>query len=267
MKTASAAVDRWRPDVPGVVILLYHRVGGGSALEIDLDAALFEEQVAVIAASGRALTLGAALEQLATPGARASAVVVTFDDGTADFAEVAVPILARHRVPATLYLATAFVEEEREFPDGGRPVSWTALRDACSTGLIDIGSHTHTHKLLDRVSRAEAAAELDRSIDLIGERLGQSALDFAYPKAVPGRGEAERLVCDRFRSAALAGTRVNPYRSVQPERATDPHRLARSPIQASDGMEFFARKLAGGMGLEDTVRRAMNRVRYARLAT
>ncbi len=32
-------------------------------------------------------------------------------------------------------------------------------------------------------------------------------------------------------------------------------------------MDFFARKLAGGMGLEDAVRRAMNRVRYARLAT
>jgi peptidoglycan/xylan/chitin deacetylase (PgdA/CDA1 family) len=267
MKSASAAVDRFRPDVSGVVVLLYHRVGGGSACEIDLDAARFEEQVAVIAASGRAVTLGTALEQLAAADAHESAVVVTFDDGTADFADVAVPILARHGVPATLYLATAFVEEAREFPGGGRPLSWSALRDACSTGLIDIGSHTHTHKLLDRVSRAEAAAELDRSIDLVGDRLGLPAFDFAYPKAVVGRGDAERLVRDRFRSAALAGTRVNPYRSVQPERATDPHRLARSPIQVSDGMDFFARKLAGGMGLEGAVRRAMNRVRYARLAT
>jgi peptidoglycan/xylan/chitin deacetylase (PgdA/CDA1 family) len=267
MKSASAVADRWRTDVPGVVVLLYHRVGGGSALEIDLDASRFEEQVAAIAASGRVLTLGAALEQLASPGPRASTVVVTFDDGTADFAEVAVPILARHGVPATLYLATAFIEEEREFPGGGRPLSWSALRDACSTGLIDIGSHTHTHQLLDRVTRGEAAAELDRSIDLIGDRLGLPALDFAYPKAVPGRGETERLVRDRFRSAALAGTRVNPYRGGRPGRATDPHRLARSPIQVSDGMDFFARKLAGGMGLEDAVRRAMNRVRYARLAT
>src|SRR5256885_17095106 len=49
--------------------------------------------------------------------------------------------------------------------------------------------------------------------------------------------------------SALAGTRVNPYRSDEPRRATDPQRLARSPIQASDGMDFFARKLAGGMGV------------------
>jgi peptidoglycan/xylan/chitin deacetylase (PgdA/CDA1 family) len=269
MKLASASADRLRPDVAGVVILLYHRVGGGSSLEIDLDAARFEEQIAAIAASGHAVALGAALKQLAAmPGGDPdSSVVITFDDGTADFADVAVPILARHGVPATLYLATSFVEEAREVPPGGRPLSWSALRDACSTGLIDIGSHTHTHRLLDRVPRAEAAAELDRSIDLIGERLGQPALDFSYPKAVPARDDVARLVRDRFRSAALAGTRVNPYRCEQPARATDPHRLARSPIQVSDGMDFFARKLAGGMGLEAAFRRAVNRVRYARLAT
>ena len=270
VKVASAAADRWRPSVPGVVILLYHRVGGGSALEIDLDAARFDEQIAAIAESGRAVPLATALAQLAAaPGERPadSSVVVTFDDGTADFAEIAVPILERHRVPATLYLSTGFVDGEIPVPAGGRPVSWSALRDACSTGLIDIGSHTHTHRLMDRVSRQEAAAELDRSIDLIGEHLGQPALDFAYPKAVPGRRDVGALVHDRFRSAALAGTRVNPFRNDDPRRATDPQRLARSPIQVSDGMDFFARKLAGGMGLEDAFRRAINRVRYTRLAT
>ena len=198
--------------------------------------------------------------------------MVTFDDGTADFVEVALPILVRHQVPVTLYLATAFVEDEVEFPSGGRPVSWSALRDACSTGLVDIGSHTHTHRLLDRTEPADAVEELDRSVDLIGQRLGRVALDFAYPKAVPGTPEIARLVRGRFRSAALAGTRVNPFRtadqrSARPSRVTDPHRLSRSPIQVSDGMQYFERKLAGGMALEDSFRRAVNRVRYARAGT
>jgi hypothetical protein len=61
----------------------------------------------------------------------------------------------------------------------------------------------------------------------------------------------------RFASAALAGTRPNPYGS------TDPYLLARSPIQVSDGMRWFTRKVAGGMALEDTVRRVANRARYA----
>lgn len=279
VKVASAAADRLRPDLPGVVILLYHRVGGGSRLEIDLDAARFDDQIAAIAATGRVVPLGRALEQLATvsPRSEPSSVVVTFDDGTADFVDVALPILVRHRVPATLYVATAFVEDGLPFPADGRPVSWSALHDACSTGLVDIGSHTHTHRLLDRTPPADAADELDRSIGLIGERLGRVAHDFAYPKAVAGAPEVVPLVRQRFRSAALAGTRINPFRTSQSGtgkrrsptklRGTDPYRLARSPIQVSDGMQFFERKLAGGMALEDSFRRAVNRVRYAKAGT
>ena len=59
----------------------------------------------------------------------------------------------------------------------------------------------------------------------------------------------------RFRSATLAGTRANRY------CATDPFRVARSPIQVSDGMRWFRHKVAGGLAFEDTVRRAAHRAR------
>ena len=42
----------------------------------------------------------------------------------------------------------------------------------------------------------------------------------------------EALVRGRFKSAALGGNRPNPY------GRTDPHRLARSAVQRSDGMRF-----------------------------
>jgi peptidoglycan/xylan/chitin deacetylase (PgdA/CDA1 family) len=271
LKATAAAADRVRTAPDGVVILLYHRVGGESSLEIDLDAARFEEQMAVVAGRG-VIPLGTALDQLAAPVAPVAPtgtplVVVTFDDGTADFVDVALPILVRHRVPATLYLATDMVEGGASTPEGARPISWAGLRDACATGLVDVGSHTHSHRLLDRTPPDVVADELDRSIDLIGEHLGRAAADFAYPKAVAGSADAARLVQERFRSAALAGTRVNPYRNGNGSRATDRYRLARSPIQVSDGMQYFERKLAGGMALEDTVRRTLNRVRYAKART
>jgi hypothetical protein len=47
----------------------------------------------------------------------------------------------------------------------------------------------------------------------------------------------------------------------------DPWRLARSPVQTSDGMRWFTRKVRGGMRFEDTLRTTLNRRRYAGATT
>ena len=263
VKNLAATADRVRGPRPGVVVLIYHRVGGGSGLEVDLPVELFAAQMELLAGEGRVVTLDAALAALDGPSAPPGRdpVVITFDDGTADFAEHAMPVLERHGVPATLYVATSFVEDQKPFPADGTPLTWAALGDAVSTGLLTVGSHTHTHALLDRAAPDVVDDELSRSVELIGERLGVSAEHFAYPKANAGSPAAERAVRARFRSAALAGTRPNPY------GRTDPYRLARSPIQVADGMEWFRRKSEGGMALEDTLRRLLNRRRYAGATT
>ena len=125
-----------------------------------------------------------------------------------------------------------------------------------STGLVTVGSHTHSHALLDRLEPDAVADELDRSRELIEDRLGTPADHFAYPKALAPSALAERAVRARFRSAALAGTRANPI-------GTDVHRLARSPVQTSDRRRWFDRKLAGGMRLEDDLRRVVDRYRHS----
>jgi peptidoglycan/xylan/chitin deacetylase (PgdA/CDA1 family) len=265
IKEAAALADRVVPPRPGVVVLLYHRVGEqSSATEIDLPAAVFDQQMAWLAAHNVATDLDAALDETAEPFDERRPrhpVVVTFDDGTADLFDVALPILARHDVPSVWYLATDFMEQRREFPDGGRPLSWAGAREAVDSGLVTLGSHTHTHALLDRIDPAAAADELDRSVELIGERVGVPVDHFAYPKAVAPSAEVEPLVRARFRSAALGGNRANAY------GRTDLHRLARSPIQRRDGMRFFARKARGGMALEESARRRLDRLRYARAAS
>lgn len=258
MKHSAAGLDRIRPPHPGLVVLIYHRVGGKSRSQIDLPTSLFEHQMAVISSERRVLSLDAALAELALPNPPAgpTPVVVTFDDGTADFADAALPILEKYRVPATLYVATAFIEESRPFPGARRPLSWAALADAVSTGIVTVGSHTHTHALLDRIGEPAVEDELDRSIGLLRDRLGVPAEHFAYPKALAGRA-AGAAVARRFRSAAVAGTRPNRY------GYTHPYALNRSPIQVADEMRWFHCKVAGGMALEDHIRDLVNRVRYA----
>jgi len=254
VKLAAAGVDTVRRPGDGYVVLLYHRVGGGTGSAVDLPLDLFTQQMAEVAA--RVTTLDAALD-----AGGGNDVVVSFDDGTADFVEHALPILEAHRIPAVVYVATDFVDRAQPFPWGASPLSWAALSDAVATGLVTVGSHTHTHALLDRVDAGTAAAELDRSIELIGERLGITVEHFAYPKALPASGTVEDEVRRRFRSAAVAGTTRNEF------GRTDPYRLHRSPVQVADGMRWFRRKAEGGLGFEDQLRRLANRGRYAGAVT
>jgi peptidoglycan/xylan/chitin deacetylase (PgdA/CDA1 family) len=246
----------------GLVILCYHRIGRRTTSRVDLPNSLFEEQVARLVEGAGVIDLDGALATLAAPSSTTPGpLVITFDDGTADFVEEALPILVRHRAPATLYVATEFIESGRPFPGSGTPLSWSALAEAVSTGLVTVGSHTHSHVLLDRLPADAVDEELDRSIALIGERLGVEARHFAYPKALAPTSAADRAVRARFDSAALAGTRANLY------GRTDPYRLARSPVQLDDGLHFFDRKVVGGMRMEDDLRRLVNRRRFAGATT
>ncbi|HZJ25728.1 MAG TPA: polysaccharide deacetylase family protein [Acidimicrobiia bacterium] len=258
LKSVAVAADRVRTPARGVVVLIYHRVGGHSGLELDLPRSVFADQLAMLAESGRVVTLDAALDALARPGpTEPDPVVLTFDDGTRDFVDVTVPLLVEHGIPATVYVATAFIEDQKPFPYGAPPLSWAGLADAASTGLVTVGSHTHSHALLDRLPADRVDEELDTADELIAHHVGVTPRHFAYPKALAGSAVAERAVRARYRSAALAGTRANVA------GATDPYRLARSPVQRSDAGRWFDAKLEGGMALEDDLRRVLNRLRYS----
>ncbi len=264
VKRVSKATDVVFARATGVTVLIYHRIGGGSDSQVDLPMAAFERHLAHLAEHCSVVTLDQAITALAaSPSAAFDAgheagphVVITFDDGTADFTEHAVPALMRHGLSATLYVATKFVDTQTEFPWGAPPATWAALRDAVGTGLITIGSHTHAHWLLDRLEGAAIADDLDRSVELIGTNIGHAPTHFAYPKALPGSAEAEIAVRRRFASAALAFSRVN-----RPGR-TDLHRISRTPVQRSDGYEFFAAKAGGGLRLEGELRALVARVKY-----
>lgn len=269
---ASTAYDRVVTPPPGITVLIYHQVGGGTDSAVDLPPELFEQQLIHLREHHRVLTIDEAADELRSgqpagwgtaadtastpePDARRG-VVITFDDGTADFADVVVPALVRHDLPATLYVATKFVDEHEPFPWGAPPIDWQALRDAASTGLVTLGSHTHSHWLLDRLDRDAIDDDLDRSIELLGANTASAPRHFAYPKAVPGSPTAEIAVRRRFDTAALAANRVN-----RPGQS-DLHRLWRTPVQRTDDAAVFARKADGGFRLEGELRSATARVRY-----
>lgn len=95
----------------GISILIYHRVLArpDPMLEEVPDAMEFERQMALLSGFFTVLPLSEAIERLNAGRLPRLAACVTFDDGYADNAEVALPILRRWEIPATFFISTAFL--------------------------------------------------------------------------------------------------------------------------------------------------------------
>ncbi len=85
-------------------VLLYHRVAEDSVdpFQLCVSREHFEEQMSVLAGSGRA----ASVENLMNRGESERGIAVTFDDGYLDVFENALPILEKYEIPATVFVTT-----------------------------------------------------------------------------------------------------------------------------------------------------------------
>jgi peptidoglycan/xylan/chitin deacetylase (PgdA/CDA1 family) len=97
-------------------ILIFHRVlpGPDELFPEDLDAARFDEVCGWLAAWFNVLPLDEAVDRMRSRSLPPRALCITFDDGYADNATVALPILRRHGLTATFFIAAGFI-------DGGVP--------------------------------------------------------------------------------------------------------------------------------------------------
>lgn len=100
-------------------------------------------------------------------------VVLTFDDGYADFDTAALPLLQKHGFTATLFVITGYV---------GDPgyITWEQAQAIVEAG-IEIGSHTVSHPDLRTAGEKGLQRELGESRQTLEERLGVRADFFAYP--------------------------------------------------------------------------------------
>lgn len=241
---------------PGAVVLCYHRVGGGTARQLDVPADVFEWQMAYLRRRCRVVgldDLAELTEKRTFPDG--DIVAITFDDGYEDTYCHAFPILMRFGLPATVYLTTWNVETGRAFSfeeavdatSRGAPLTWSQVREMAASGLVTFGAHTHTHPRIARLPAEEARREIEQANALIEERTGARPVHFAYPWGEAG-GPAEAIVRETYRTAALGGTRKNAY------AAMDLLGLRRVPIQRSDGRVFFMLKLGSYLHPEEWAR-------------
>ena len=188
VKVAAATVDRWRPAPAGIVVLIYHRVGRARASRSTSRCRCSTSSSPTSASGGRCCP--STRPWSPSPVRHRSdppPVVVTFDDGTADFVDHALPVLgappgAGHAVRRHgLRRRGADVPRTTAVRRRGRR---SATR--CATGLVTVGSpHPRPHPARPPPGRRgrRRARPVDRPAS--ATELGVRPAHFAYPKAVP----------------------------------------------------------------------------------
>lgn len=116
----------------------------------------------------------------------AGQLAITFDDGYADNAELAAPVLARYRLPATFFVTTAFIGSETQTPwdlKAGIRSRWMSRQQvqALHAAGHEIGAHTQNHCDLGAVPEAVAVAEIAGSRADILAWTGHAPRHFAIP--------------------------------------------------------------------------------------
>lgn len=114
-------------------ILIFHRVLSqrDPLFPDEVDVQRFDQIMRWVAAWFNVLPLEEAVERLKTGALPARAAAITFDDGYADNWTNAVPILKKHGLHATFFIATGFL-------DGGRMWNDTLIESIRNTGVAQI---------------------------------------------------------------------------------------------------------------------------------
>ncbi|HNQ75616.1 MAG TPA: polysaccharide deacetylase family protein [Pseudothauera hydrothermalis] len=140
-------------------ILIFHRVRPqpDPLFPEEPDVARFDTLLGWIGDWFTVLPLAEALERLGRRSLPARAAAITFDDGYADNLLCALPVLQRHRMHATFFIASGFL-------DGGRMWNDTVIEAVRNTRLERLDSGLDGLPPLPLGSIAERRAALDRLI-------------------------------------------------------------------------------------------------------
>lgn len=171
-------------------ILMYHSISDNSRRafrRFAISPAVFAEQMAYLYDNGYCpLTVSALVDAIqASAVLPEKPVLLTFDDGFADFFTECLPILLHYQFTATLYLVTAYIGQTSRWLDGekeaDRPmVTWKQVQHIASCG-IECGSHTHTHSKLDGLPLWRVRDEVTASKKLLDSHLPSPVRSICYP--------------------------------------------------------------------------------------
>jgi len=222
-----------------VPILCYHRLGSANSKMV-VSPANFEAQLDWLARNDYRVIRLADLSGFLSgtlPLPRRS-VVITFDDGYESVYRHAFPLLKKHGFAATVFVYTDFL-------GGGDALTWPQLLEMRASGLVEVQSHSKSHRnLIERANgesderyRANIEGEMRVPRDLLERRLAPARVrHLAYPFGDANEVVLESAARNGFELAATVNPGGNPF-------FAQPLMLRRTMIFGDMSLDAFKAKL------------------------
>lgn len=227
-----------------VLSLCYHAVSERWPAELSITPARLERQLDWLARHGYR---SVGFNEAVTMPPRGRVVAITFDDAYSSLLELALPILDRAGMVATVFVPTQFPDSgellswpgiERwvgsEYAGELTPLSWAELARLADAGW-EIGSHTKSHPKLTQLDDAELEDELSGSRSACTEALGRPCLSIAYPY-----GDHDERVVTAAATAGYSSAGTLPRRLHEPS----PLRWPRLGVYHDDSQTRFRIKVS-----------------------
>jgi peptidoglycan/xylan/chitin deacetylase (PgdA/CDA1 family) len=251
-----------------VPILLYHSICADPSAELwrwSLSPAEFARQLDAVLESGRSALSVSAFVAAHNAGALPERpIVITFDDGFADFGTAALPALRERSLPATLYVTTGALADRPPRTLHALPVGPMLRSDelaALESDDVEIGAHSLSHPELDTLSRAQAKREIEEPKQELEQLLGHRIQSFAYPHGYSGPAIRRLVAAAGYRSACGVRNALSPP-------GEDVYALSRLTVERATPYETVLGWIAGHGALVAGTReaRATQAYRYYRRA-
>lgn len=202
-----------------VPVLLYHAVTDtpmpGPLAPFTVGVEQFNGHLDAIVAAGFETMTVSQLASAIRDGADVPSrpVLITFDDGLADFAHSAVPALGARGMTTTTYVTTSWIDRASHWSEGNESVSVPTLTSEQIAGfdreLVEVGSHGHTHIQMDLAGPDRLTAETSGSREILRELTGEEIRSFAYPHGYYSRAAREAVTRAGYQSACGVRNRVS----------------------------------------------------------
>ena len=175
-------------------VLMYHRFGESRYPSTNISIEQFEAHLAHLAGGNyTVLKLDDIIVRLRAGELLPDrTVAITIDDAYLSVYTEAWPRLTEAGFPFTLFVASSPIDRKLS-----GYMSWEQIRELQSSG-VTIGSQTHTHPHMHRLSDEEVRAEISTSNGRFIEELGLRPELFAYPY-----GEYSQFVIDAVKDAGF----------------------------------------------------------------